>query len=169
MTKKLNAYDRTEIFFIRLVGTRGVVLLLLGIMWIILGTGFLVSPMERFSRPGSGGILDFLNRGPGIYIFASMWIVGGIFAIAAAAQRPKTCEDGWGFVGLILPPLLWGAGYWWSWFINVFSGGEYGRENTYLAGLIYGAFTLLLMFLSKHLPDHPEGPCARRRGVIDSQ
>ena len=159
---KSSTYSRTEDFLIRLVGTRGVVLLLFGIMWVILGISFVTHPMERFSKPGSGGVLDFLDKGPGVYIFSTMWLVGGVVALAAVIQRPRTCEDGWGFIGALLPPLLWGAGYWWSWIIYTLSGGQSGREGTYIAGLVYGTITFLLMFLSKNLPDHPHGPCAGR-------
>src|SRR4029078_2656332 len=85
-----NAYVRTGKFFIQLVGTRGVVLLVIGTIWLFLGTGLLVKPMERFSRPGSGGVLDFLDKGPGIYILSSMWIVGGVLALVAATSEEYT-------------------------------------------------------------------------------
>ena len=155
-------YGRTERALIRMVGTRGACLLILGSMWLLLGFGFLTNPMERFSKPGSGGALDFLDDGPGVYIFASMWIVGGVAALLVAFQRPITCKDDWGFNGVSLPPFLWGAAYWWSWGIHQVTDGEFGRPHTYVPGLVYWSMTLLLMFLSRHLSDHPEGPCAKR-------
>ena len=147
------------------VGTRGVCLLILGFLWTILGVGFLINPMERFSRPGSGGILDFLDKGPGVFIFGSMWVVGGMVAIVVAIQRPVTCKDDLGFNGIALPPFLWGMGYWWSWVLNQVSDGEFGRPNTYVAGIVYWSITILMMFLSRHLSDHPKGPCIGRRGT----
>lgn len=158
---------RAETYMITKVGTRGVLLLILGFMWTVLGTGFLINPMERFSKPGPGGTLDFLDKGPGVYIFASMWIVGGAIAIVIAFQRPITCRDDIGFNGVCLPPFLWGAGYWWSWVLHQLSSGEFGRPNTYVAGLVYWTITLLVMFLSRHLTDHPKGPCIGRRGAYD--
>lgn len=160
-----NAYTKLERLMIRKFGTRGLCLLILGVLWSILGALFTVAPMERFSKPGPGGILDFLDRGPGIYIFASMWIVGGVVALVTAFQRPLTCRDDMGFNGVVLPPFLWGLGYWWSFFVYTFSGGEYGREGTFLAGMLYWDLALLIIFLSRHLSDHPEGPCARRRAM----
>lgn len=146
-----------------MVGTRGICLLLLGVMWTVLGITFITNPVERFSKPGPGGTLDFLDGGPGIYIFASMWIVGGATALITAFQRPVTCKDDVGFNGIGLPPFLWGAGYWWSYFLFTATDGEYGRPNTQLAGILYWTFTLLIMFLARNLSDHPEGPCAQRR------
>lgn len=146
-----------------MVGTRGICLIILGIMWLILGLAFVTNPVERFSQAGPGGVLDFLDNGPGVYILASMWVVGGIVALVTAFQRPITCRDDWGFNGVGLPPFIWGAGYWWSFAINALSDGEFGRPNTYLAGILYWTFALLIMFLSRHLSDHPDGPCATRR------
>lgn len=156
-------YIRAENALIYKVGTRGICLLLLGFMWLMLGFLFLLNPVERFSKPGPGGVLDFLDRGLGVYIFASMWVVGGVTALIVALQRPFTCKDDLGFNGVALPPFFWGAGYWWSFFVNTISDGEFGRPNTELAGILYWSFTLLIMFLSRHLCDHPNGPCARRR------
>lgn len=156
-------YARAEKSLIRKVGTRGICLLILGSMWLMLGFLFVSNPVKRFSKPGPGGILDFLDAGPGVYVFASMWIVGGATAVITAFQRPITCRDDLGFNGVGLPPFLWGAGYWWSFLINTLSDGEFGRPNTQLAGLLYWTFALLVMFLSRHLCDHPEGPCAQRR------
>ena len=158
-----------ESFFIRLVGTRGSLLLILGSVWIILGISFLSNPMERFSRPGHGGILDLLDEGPGVYIFSGMWVVGGLLAIYAAVRRRMSCEDDLGFNGVAMPPLLWGFGYWWSWFVHLFSDGEFGKGETYIAGLLYFTITLMVMFLSRHLQDHPDGPCARRRQQLESK
>lgn len=156
-------YARIEKALIYKVGTRGVLLLILGFLWILLGFAFLVNPMERFSKPGPGGVLDFLDTSPGLYIFAGMWIAGGTVALVTAFQRPITCKDDLGFNGIGLPPFLWGAGYWWSFLLSNLSGGEFGRPNTYLAGILYWTISIMIMFLSRNLSDHPEGPCARRR------
>lgn len=154
---------------IRAVGTRGVCLLLLGTLWVILGLLFTIHPMERFSRVGPGGVLDFLDRNPGPLILGSLWIVGGSLAILTAFQRPITCKDDLGFNGIALPPFFWAAGYWWSFIINTFSDGRYGRSNVYLAAFLYSILVILPMFLSRHLSDHPEGPCARRRAILDGR
>lgn len=158
-----NTLNRMEILAVKRYGTRGVALWLVGIPWISLGIGFTLHPMERFSRPGSGGILDFLDKGPGIYIFSSMWIIGGVAAIAAAITRPRTCNDEWGFVGATVPPFIWGMGYFWSQIAYEISGKEFGRPTSYFALIIYWSMSLLLLFLSKRLQDAPEGPCYGRR------
>lgn len=165
MAKRFSPYATPELFFIRLVGTRGCLLLILGAVWLILGTDFMLNPMERFSKPGPGGLLDFLDKGPGVYIFSTMWVIGGAVAIYTAFRRPKTCEDDLGYTAIALPPLLWGFGYWWSWALHLVTNGEFGRERTYVAGLLYFTIVIMIMFLSRHLQDHPEGPCARRRSI----
>lgn len=155
--------NRLELLFIRWIGTRGCVLLILGAIWTIIGAAFLANPIERFSKPGPGGYLDFLDEGPGVYIFSGMWLLGGTVAIVVAILRPTTCEDDLGFNGVGLPPLLWGFGYWWSWIVHLLFDGQYGRGNGYIGGLLYSTLSLLVIFLSHHVQDHPEGPCARRR------
>lgn len=161
--KRSGPYSRIEKALIRKVGTRGVLLLILGFIWILLGFAFLLNPVERFSKAGPGGVLDFLDNGFGVYIFGSMWLVGGTIGIIIALQRPITCKDDLGFNGVGLPPFIWGSAYWWSYFLYTLSDGEYGRSNTQLAGILYWTLTILVMFLSRNLCDHPEGPCAVRR------
>lgn len=155
--------DRLECFFVKKFGTRGVCLWLLGIPWTLLGIGFILDPQERFSKPGPGGSLDVLDTPPGIYLFASMWLIGGVTAMVAAILRPRICVDDWGFVAITLPPFLWGAGYFWSQVISLFTDGMYGRDNAYFAMIVYWSFALLLAFLARRLPDAPEGPCWGRR------
>lgn len=155
----MGPYAATEHYFITKVGTRGVLLLLFGTLWSLQGITFLLHPMERFSRSGPGGVLDFLDNGPGVYIYSASWLLGGILSIICAIQRPKTCVDSWGFTALAIPPMLFALGYWWSWALNLFSHEEYGRGGTYVGGLLFTIITLVPMFLSRNLQDHPEGPC----------
>jgi len=155
-------YGVVELAAIRKVGTRGVFLLLLSLMWLLLGLGYATNRTERFSRTGPGGWLDFLDRDPWFYILAYLWILGGLTALVSAVRRPMTCDDTAGFNGLALPPFIWGAAYWWSWIVYLFSNGEYGRPRTYTAAVLFWSLTIMVVFLSRHLRDHPEGPCARR-------
>ena len=159
----LNVFSSAELYVIRWVGTRGALLFILGFIWLFIGYGYLTNPIERFSKPGPGGALDFLDEGPGVYIFSSLWVIGGAVAIVTAFIRPKTCQDDIGFNGVGLPPLVWGLGYWWSWIIHMLFDGEVGRASAYIGGFLHITINILIVFLSHHLPDHPEGPCARRR------
>ena len=167
MARPVQNLSQLEYKLIYRFGPRGVCLLIFGFMWVMIGIAFIINPMERFSKPGPGGALDFLDKGPGVYIFASMWIVGGVAAFITAFLRPVTCKDDVGFNGAALPPFFWGAGYWWSFFIHNAVSLDYGRSAAYVAGLLYWTLTLLVVFLSRHLSDHPEGPCARRRAKIE--
>lgn len=163
MSRLRHPFKSLESRLIWKFGPRGLCLMILGFMWSLLGSAFLLNPMPRFAKPSSGGILDFLDKGAGIFIFSSMWLIGGVCALVVAFQRPISCKDDIGFNGLCLPPFLWGAGYWWSFIVNTLSAGEYGRPGAYFAGMVYWTFAILLMFLARHLNDHPDGPCARRR------
>lgn len=169
MGKRKGPYAITETYLIRWVGTRGVILLIFGLMWVLLGFSFITLPVEHFSRPGPGGILDYLDHPPIAWIISGTWLVGGIVAIISAIQRPRTCEDGWGFIGVSLPPTVWGTCYFMSWMSYLFSHGVYGRPTAYIAWFIYTTMTFVVMFLSRNLQDHPEGPCARRRARINAK
>ena len=143
-----------EQFAVDKLGARGVLLVLMGTPWVLIGTGFLIVQMERFSRPGPGGPLQFMDDGPWGGL---MWILGGAIAIGSALIRKRTHEDGFGFIGLTIPAFIWGACYFWSFIANVASEGELGRPNTWIAGTIYWSVTLLITFLSKRLKDEPVG------------
>lgn len=148
-----NPLPQLDSYLIRKVGTRGVCLLIFGFIWMVLGMSFAVDPQARFSQPAAGGVLGFLDHGVGLLIFALMWLVGGALAVGVAFRRTITHRDDLGFNGVCLPPFLWGSAYWWSFSVNILSGGLYGRPGTYLAGIVYWSFTVLLMFLSRHLKD----------------
>jgi hypothetical protein len=152
-----NTVTKIEVLFVEKYGNRGVCLWLIGIPWTLLGVVFILTPMERFSKAGPSGPLQFLDDPPGSYAFASLWLIGGLTAIAAALIRPRTRNDEWGFVGATVPPFLWGAGYFWSQTSYLVSDGESGKSAAYLFLIVYWSFSLLLLFLSKRLSDTPEG------------
>lgn len=136
----------------RRVGNRGELLILFGVPWIIVGLGFVLVPMERFSRPGPGGPLETIDNGP---YPAVLWVLGGVLAIVCAFTRLKRQEDSYGFFGVIMPPLIWSGLYYTSWLSNVVSEGELGRPNTWIAGTVYLSVTIIPIFLSLRFKDLP--------------
>jgi len=117
--------------------------------------GFLLIPMERFSRPGPGGPLEFLDRGPWI---GFLWIGGGICAVVSSFLRVKTHDDSLGYNGVSIPPFVMGTCYFWSWISNRVTGGELGRPNSWIASLLYLSLAMLLVFLARNLKDEPGSP-----------
>jgi hypothetical protein len=137
------------------LGRRGLLLILLGAAYVTIGTGFVLVPMERFSRPGPGGILNAMDS-PWV---GALWIVGGVLAVASGILRPWTLRDGYGFNGLALPPFLWMAGYAWSTVAYVVTAGALGRANAWIAAIVYLALTAIVLFLARW-PD-PDDPHLR--------
>lgn len=139
----------------RRFGRRAVLLWALGAPWALIGYGFVAIPAERFSRPGPGGALEFLDSG----WLGWVWIVGGLTAVLCGVARGWTHRDDWGFISLSVPPFLWSAAYAWSWGANVVTSGESGRASSWIACVVFAAILFLTLFLARWPdPDEPHHP-----------
>lgn len=141
----------------RRFGRRGECLILIGGLWMLIGFGFVVTPMERFSRPGQGGPLQFMDTPPWPGL---LWLAGGLVSLLCGLLRRWRRRDDWGFNGLIAPVSVWTLAYlfsavsWWS------SRGEYGRPTAWLGAVIFLGLGLLILRIADwpdpedpHLPD----------------
>ena len=118
-----------------------------GIAWIVIGLGFVSVPVERFSRPGPGGPLQFLDDWP---IFAILWIVGGSIAVVMSFLRRKlpARADQIGFLSLATPSFVWSASYFWSYYLHIITSGGIGRADSWRPGVVYMVAVGLLLTIA---------------------
>lgn len=136
-------------------GRRTLILLSGGGCWLLNGWAIYNIPIERFSRPGPGGALEFMDTPwPGV-----MWMTGGILAIGNAVLRRRLHgRDVVGFLGLVTPPIVWWMAYLWSSALYLLTGPEHWAGNPRAAvGLITWTFSSLFVLLTAGWPD-PDDP-----------
>jgi hypothetical protein len=151
--------------FRRPFGRRCLVLLLFGGLWIVIGISTLLNRVDRFSANGPDGPLQFMDDPP---LAGVMWIVGGATAVIFGILRPYLRQDGFGFHGLAIPPFLWALFYVYSWFLNVTSNGEAGRETAFVGAIVYGTVATMVLFIADWPdPDEPFPPTCAEAMVRD--
>lgn len=142
--------DRTIV--VRKLGRRGLILVLIGIIWILVGVNIYQFPIERFSRPGPGGVLEFMEK-PYIGL---LWAIAGIIAVATGILHylQRVAErDAIGYNALLTPALVWTLCFFWSWAAYLFGAG--GNERS-LAGLLAWATISLFILVIAGWPEIPE-------------
>jgi hypothetical protein len=139
---------------LRWLGRRGLILLLCGTAWFAIGSIFTRDHVERFSRPGPGGPLQFLDNSPWPGVF---WMCCGLMAIVVGATRRKfDGEDAYGWAAIVAPVLLWTMGYGWSYALFVYTryfdrAPEHaaGRPNSGVGFIVYLMITLFLFIVAR--------------------
>jgi len=147
--------ERTRLF--RLVGRRGLLLLMFGVLWVLLGIGVLASRQPRFSGPGPAvlvlTVLDDAATG-------WLWIAAGLASIIAGLVRRRMGgRDAVGFNFLLAPPLLWLLGYLWSFAVWAVTSAS-GRETAWVAAIVWVIMCAFILLIAGW-PD-PDDPAVRR-------
>jgi hypothetical protein len=109
----------------RHVGNRGVVLGLLGVIWILTGIGRLVTPPRRVGLP---------HEHAPIWAIALMWLAPGIVAVAATAWR-KLDRLAWGVLAVPVGVMFFSSAIGW-----LFGGYTPG----WVGACVYAAVVLLI-------------------------
>lgn len=109
----------------RRVGNRGIVLSLLGFLWVITGIGVAAEPLKRPGLPD-----DIFP----VWLRASIWICAGVTALIATWWR-RWDEVAWGF--LILPLSMRLLSYGYGWIFNTYPPG-------WRSVCVYAAMALLV-------------------------
>jgi hypothetical protein len=94
------------------VGNRGVVLALLGLIWMVLGT-----TVSEHSRP------TLIHEKFPLWAAVLIWSVPGAFAVLAAI-RHKLDPTAWGL--LVIGPTVRAVSYGWGWATNAYPDGWRG-------------------------------------------
>jgi hypothetical protein len=130
----------------------------------LIGFGFATIRMDRFSKPGPGGPLEFMDTIPWPGVF---WIVCGIIATANGLIRRKIDnEDAIGYAALVMPPSLWVVAYLWSfatWVYTYFTwppDEESGRMSSFIGAGAFGIISIVIVIVSHWRDDldNPETP-----------
>lgn len=107
------------------VGNRGIVLSLLGFLWLITGAGILAAPQERAGLPD-----DIFP----VWLRATIWFAAGITALVSTWWK-RWDEIAWGL--LILPLSMRLLSYLYGWIFQTFPAGWRGF-------CVYAAMALLV-------------------------
>lgn len=132
-------------------GVRGVILFLFGFPWIIYGIGVLISKVDRFSRDGPGGPIEFMDN----HNWGWFWIAVGIYGIASMFLRYRSEKwfDEYAYAFLSLPPAAWTISYAISALSHLIDPFN-GRDTAYLGVAIFGNFLIMILYLARHVTQH---------------
>lgn len=134
---------------IKRLGRRGILLLLLGISWILVGVTGIVFPTDRFSSPGIGAdtILQMLDSAP-VYF---LWIIAGSIAAFTGTlhdRRVINAHEALGWNAVLTPPMFWLAFYIWSFFIWSVTHGEEGRAQGLYGSVVWTVISFIIMIIA---------------------
>jgi len=122
------------------LGRRGAVLLILGVIWFFIGISTITDP-----RVGIGQSQGLFHEESPSWLRAALWIGTALFALSSA-WRIAGRRDDWGYMALILMPLVRTMSYLWAWLINLF-GGQ-GDPMGWLGVIVWGTITILVFTIS---------------------
>lgn len=109
----------------RRIGNRGIVLSILGLLWIVTGVGVAVQPLNRAGLPD-----DIFP----VWLRAAIWITSGAVALVATWKR-RWDETAWGL--LILPLSMRLLSYGYGWIFNTY-------PPAWRSVFVYAAMALLV-------------------------
>ncbi len=118
------------------ISRRGVALILLGVMWILAGYGYMADPP---AETASQGVRVLLSVAP-FAVWGATWMMLGAIALVTAFLRGLVVPMALGFGAVMIPPALWcGANvvaYW-----HGYDGGLRGAA-------IFTAFMILILVVA---------------------
>lgn len=114
------------------IGRRGVVLGALGLIWGLYGFAQYAAPPPQASQNG----LYLLTLILPYQYWALLWVTAAFISFSATF---RTRGDTYGFVALLIPPLLWTSVYFVSWWpLAVF-------ERGWVAALVWAAMAAVIL------------------------
>jgi len=123
------------------LGRRGAVLLMLGVIWFFIGIGTITDPYGPDGNRNMGLFHEVLPS----WLRAILWM-GTALAALSAAWRPAGRRDDWGYMALILMPIIRTASYTWAWLTNMFGG--HGDPTGWLGAIVWGTVAVLVFTIS---------------------
>src|ERR1044072_226044 len=130
--------------FAHYVGRHGLLLMLLGFIWVIFGLVVLYIPSPpRFTEAAEPTDFGNLIERPGI---GWLWIASGLTSWFSAFFRRYHQPDVVGFNALLMAPLMWVSFYVWSLLAAITSGGVYGLYRS-VAGIAVWSICIVMVML----------------------
>lgn len=134
---------------VRKLGRRGMLLILFGIAWILVGVTAIIIPQDRFSSPGIGPdeFLQILD-GPEINLG---WVIAGGISLTVGClhdRRIVSAHEALGWNAMLTMPLVWAASFAWSFVVWIVSDGEGGRSNSLYGCIVWLVVSLIIMFMA---------------------
>jgi hypothetical protein len=135
---------------LRKLGRRGMLLLLLGVAWILVGLTGILIPTDRFSSVGIGAdtILQLLDS-PAVYFV--LWIIPGSVAVFVGSLHDRRIinkHEALGWNAILTPALTWMAFYVWSFFIWTVTHGEEGRAQGLYGFVVWAVVSFIIMIMA---------------------
>lgn len=142
---------------VRRYGRRATTLMLFGVCWVGVGLGVWLVPMTRFTHSADAGVLTFMDDP----LWGFMWMACGVTAVTTGFLRPRhPTYDEWGFNSLVVPPMVWGAAYVWSFVVALVTSGAAGRYG----GIVGFAVFIIAVLAVLLIAGWPEPESEHERG-----
>lgn len=134
---------------VRRLGRRGMLLLLFGLSWVLVGITGILFPQDRFSSPGIGPdmVLQLLD-GPEMNL---LWIIAGGIAAAVGALHDRRIinkHEALGWNAILTMPLVWMVCFIWSFSAWIWTDGESGRANGLYGSIVWAIISLAIMIIA---------------------
>lgn len=120
---------------VRAVGRRGLVLAVIGIVWLLYGASVGIGEVTSTADVWVLQQVSPTTR-------AAAWVLTGVLAVYTALTRPST--DTPGFLALTLCPMVYAASYVFSWVLWAVPVGDAGYSLGLIAALRYLAILALI-------------------------
>lgn len=125
---------------------RGVVLIVLGLIFALYGLGIALAPSKRFRDLGSGWWEMTLNS----RWWAGMWLLCGSVAVLVGVLHAarRLTSDALGWDALLIPVSLWSVLYAITLLLYLATLGALGDSRAWFGLLLWGALLFLVLVLA---------------------
>lgn len=125
------------------LGRRGGVLLILGVIWMVIGISAVIDPYVGIG--GGDPQQGLFHEALPVWLRATLWIGTGLLAVSFA-WRTAGRRDDWGYMALILMPIVRTASYGWAWLVHLTGG--HGDPSGWLGAIVWATFAILVYTIS---------------------
>lgn len=131
------------------IGRRGLLLILAGTAWSLIGVQIVQEQRERFSNGLDSALLIFnIMDSP---LWGWLWVACGTAAVVVGCCRnckPFCGRDELGFNLIVTPVIIWTLFFGASYITNVFSNGEYGQGDASYGVVVWGLISAFIVTLA---------------------